>query len=213
MPGRRQLFRWALGGATTLALGWSETARAADRLLQPPDDGWLTALAARRQKAFLDVSSFDLGGAPFRRAVALQTALVTAHGVPESEVGIAFGAHSGAVAYLLSPEIWQAHDVASLVAAGLRPDAAAALRARGAAAASVGADAVRQLRDLGIVVLACQNTLTRWARGFAVTTTSSPEQMLALLLRQLHPGVIPVPAMIAAAVRAQSRGLGYVALG
>ena len=213
MPGRRQLFRWALGSATTLALGWSETARAAERFLQPPDDRWLNTLAARTQKAFLDVASFDPGGAPFHRAVALQTALVSAHGVPESEVGIAFGVHSGAIAYLLSAEVWQANDVASLVAAGLAPDAAAALRARGAAAASLGADGVHQLQELGIAVLACQNTLMRWARGFASTTTSSPEQMFALLLRQLHPGVIPVPAMSAAAVRAQSRGVGYLALG
>ncbi len=210
MQNRRRVISWLLGGSTGLALGVpmlearGETRRA---------DPWLDDLAVRKQKAFLDVPAFHVDGTPFRRTNALLTALSGSHGIAPADIGVAFGAHNAGLAYLFPAEIWLEFDVLSRVAATLRPDDAMALRALGpAGAAAIGATGVKELRAKGVRVLACRNTMGRWARDAAATQKGNPEVMLQKLVAGLHEGVEPVPAMIAAAVLAQARGLGYVSM-
>ena len=214
MHERRGFFRWMLGGTAGLALGFPLTTAGAERATSPLDveDAWLTALAKRKQKAFLDIRGFALDGSPFRRSLALMNVLTITYGLAPTEVGIAFGAHSGGLAHLLSPAFWTEYDVSGKVAGGLRPDDAAALRTAGPSAASVGVNGVRDLQAKGIYVLACRNTIARWSRELADAHKETPEAVQAKILANLHAGIEPVPAMVAAAVLAQSRGLGYVAM-
>lgn len=213
MPDRRRLFRWMLGGTASLALGLPRaTLQADDAVPLGAEDEWLDAIASRKQKAILDVRGFAIDGAPFRRALALVNVFTTTYAVAPADVGIAFGAHSSALGYLLSPAFWTEYDVAGKVAHSLRPDDAAALRKSGAAAASIGADGVRDLRAKGIRVLACRNTMARWSRDLAAVSKETPEAVLQKINANFHPGVEPVPAMIAAVVLAQARGVAYVAV-
>jgi intracellular sulfur oxidation DsrE/DsrF family protein len=72
---------------------------------------------------------------------------------------------------------------------------------------------VAELRSFGVRVLACRNTIARWSRELAAISGETPEGVQTKLLKGLSPGVEPVPAMIAAAVLAQSRNAAYVTIG
>ncbi|MEQ1690343.1 MAG: hypothetical protein ABMA00_03610 [Gemmatimonas sp.] len=201
-----------LGTTAGLAVGWPfRNAHADDGSAQlAPDDAWLLDLSKRKQRAFLDIGGFSRDGTPFRRANALMTMFTTTYGMAQNDVGIAFGAHSGALAYLLSQDFWTEYDLAGKVAGSLRVDDAAALRKAGPSAASIGADGVRELRAKGMRVLACRNTMARWSRDLAEARNLAPDVVLQRLNASLHEGVEPVPAMVGAAVLAQARGMAYV---
>lgn len=180
----------------------------------PAADTWLEAIASRKHRAFLDIRSFDPSGTPFRKATNLLTALTEAHGAVEREVGIAFGAGSSSIAHVLGPKVWAEYGVGAKVASYARsPAEAESLRTEPAKWSALGATGVATMRDHGMRVLACRNSIHRWATEFAAETGESADAVNAKLIAGLHAGVEPVPAMIAAAVLAQSRQLSYVAIG
>ncbi len=102
--GRRRFLERAIGGAAgAMLMGPARTMHAATNA---SGDAWLDAIAGKRYKVFLDVSYFAPDGAPFRRTRALLTVLHDNYGTAEDAVGVAFGAHSSALAYLLTPATW-----------------------------------------------------------------------------------------------------------
>lgn len=207
---RRGFFRWTLGGATSLALGGPLAA--AESVPRVAEDEWLGAIARRKHKAFLDVRSFTTDGAPFRRATNLLTVLQESYGASPGDIGVAFGAHGTALGYLMTPAIWAEFNLVEKIAPQMRPAEASTLREAGRNWAALGADGVRDLRARGVRVLACRMTIARWARDFATARSQPADDVVRKLISGLHEGVEPVPAMIAAAVLAQSRDLGYVAI-
>lgn len=179
-----------------------------------PAEEWLEAIASRKHRAFLDIRTFDPSGTPYRKAANLLKALTDAHGAVEREVGIAFGAGSTAIAHVLGPKVWSEYRVGAKVASWARSaDEAESLRTDPAKWAAIGATEIAAMRSRGMRVLACRNSMRRWAGEFAAETGESAEVVNAKLIAGLHAGVEPVPAMIAAAVLAQSRQLSYVAIG
>jgi hypothetical protein len=178
---------------------------------EAPGDAWLDAIARKKHKAFLDVGYFAPDGAPFRRTKALMTALHDGYGAADSAIGIAFGAHSSALAYMLTPAAWDELGLVELVAvSNLNPTDAQTVRNGTKNWGAVGADNVLDLRQRGVHFLACRETIGRWAGKLATARGGSAQEYAAKIVSGFHPGVEPVPAMIAAAVVAQSRGLGYV---
>jgi intracellular sulfur oxidation DsrE/DsrF family protein len=187
---------------------------AAESIQGAPSEEWLDAIASRKHRAFLDIRTFDPSGTPFRKAANLLQALTQAHGAAEREVGIAFGAGSSAIAHVLGPKVWAEYGIGAKVAGLARsPAEAASLRTEAAKWSALGGTEVATMRSHGMRVLACRNSLRRWAGEFAVETGESIDVVNAKLIAGLHTGVEPVPAMIAAAVLAQSRQLSYVAIG
>lgn len=207
---RRNLLGWLLAGTAGLAIR-------PDRLDAAPrgvEEDWLEALAPKAHHAFLDIRSFDPSGTPFRKAHNLHRALTEAHGARPEEVGIAFGAGSSSIAFVLGPAIWREYKVGVKVGGTARnAEEAASLRDEPEAWTARHLEEIQGMRAKGMRVLGCRNSIWRWARDFAAVTGEVPEKVNEKLLAGLQPGVEPVPAMIAAAVRAQERGLGYVAIG
>ena len=72
---------------------------------------------------------------------------------------------------------------------------------------------VAGMRDIGVRVLACRNTMARWSRELAGKSGETADAVQAKMLKGLSPGVEPVPAMIAAAVLAQARNAAYITIG
>lgn len=203
---RRSLLGWLLTGTAGLAVVPS-------RLHSREADDWLDAIAGKPHRAFLDIRGFNPDGTPFRKAANLHRALTEAHGARPDEVGIAFGAGSSSIAYVLAADIWDEYRVGAKVAGTARHgDEAASLRDEPRKWAAAHGAEIRGMLDTGMRVLACRNSLWRWARDFAAVTGEAPERVNEKLIAGLHAGVEPVPAMIAAAVRAQERGLAYVAI-
>ena len=208
---RRRMLGMAIAGLAGASIPGTLKASAPEPL---DADDWLESIAKRKVRAFLDIRSFMPDGTPFRKASNLRRALIDAHGAKPEEVGIAFGAGSASIAHVLGPKVWAEYGVGRKVAGAAKtPEEAASLRSDPAKWAAIGGEGVAAMRAAGIRVLACRNTMGHWAQDFAAETGESAEAVNAKLIAGLHPGVEPVPAMIAAAVRAQGRQLSYVAIG
>jgi hypothetical protein len=206
---RRRLLGFSLAGL--VGATWP---RRLEAVARAEDDPWLEALAALSHSTFLDIRGFLPDGTPFRKVENVRRAMVEGHGVPAAQVGVAFGAGSGAIAYVLNAAVWSRYPVGAKVAGAARDEAeAASLRTEGAKWTAAHAREVAAMVATGVRVLACRNTLARWARDFAAVHGESADTVNAFLLDNLHPGVEPVPAMIAAASLAQRRGVSYVAIG
>lgn len=209
MIGRRRLLGIAMAGSAGMALP-----RGLQAGPTPVADDWLEALAARPHKAFLDIRAYATDGAPFAKTANLRTALIQSHGIRAEEIGIAFGGSGTSIAYLLGLGIWTEYGVGAKVASSARtPAEAASLRDEPARWVSAHLGEVNRMLADGVRVLACRNSIGRWAREFATATGQTADAVNAKLIAGLHPGVEPVPAMVAAAVLAQGRGLSYVAIG
>ncbi len=207
---RRNLLGWLLAGTAGVTLAPRHLA--ADSR-EGNDGEWLDAIARRRHKAFLDIRGFAADGTPFRKAANLHRALTEAHGARADEVGIAFGAGSSSIAYVLGEGIWEEYRVGVKVAGAARDaEEARSLAAEPKRWAAAHGEEIRGMLAKEMRVLACRNSLWRWARDFAAVTGEAPERVNEKLIAGLHKGVEPVPAMIAAAVLAQGRGLSYVAI-
>ena len=69
------------------------------------------------------------------------------------------------------------------------------------------------LQARGVLVLLCNNSVLRIARGLEAGGYGKVDAMRTELLAQhLIPGVVLVPAMVLAANRLQMRGVSYVKL-
>lgn len=210
MTGRRSFVWKTLGGAAgAMLLGGTQDAQAA----QTPAEPWLDELAAKKHKTFLDVGIFATDVSAFRRTRALLTALKDGYGASERDIGVAFGAHGSGLGYVLSPAAWSSLGLVDIIGgANLRAAEGAALRRATRNWGEVCAENVASLRHMGVRFLACRNTIGRWAERIATQRKTSVASVTEEILRGLHPGVEPVPAMIAAAVLAQERRVAYVAI-
>jgi hypothetical protein len=207
---RRRLLTMLMAGSAGLAIPRRDLRASPDGR----EEEWLEAISARLHRAFLDIRSFAPDGTPFNKAANLHRALTEAHGARPDEVGIAFGAGSSSIGYVLGGDIWEEYRVGAKLAGTARNETEAqSLRDEPRTWAAAHLKEIGAMRAKEIRVLACRNSLWRWARDFAAVTGEKPDVVNEKLLSGLHPGVEPVPAMIAAAVRAQERGLSYVAIG
>ncbi len=208
---RRRMLGMAVAGIAGVSIPGTLQAAGAESI---EIGEWLESISKKKVRAFLDIRSFMPDGTPFRKASNLQRALIDAHGAKPEEVGIAFGAGSSSIAHVLGPKVWAEYGVGRKVAGAAKtPEEAASLRTDAAKWSAIGGEGVAAMRASGIRVLACRNTMGHWAQDFAKETGENVEVVNAKLIAGLHPGVEPVPAMIAAAVLAQGRHLSYVAIG
>ncbi|MBK6496205.1 MAG: hypothetical protein KBF56_14010 [Gemmatimonadaceae bacterium] len=208
---RRRMLGMAVAGIAGVSIPGTLQAAGAESI---EIGEWLESISKKKVRAFLDIRSFMPDGTPFRKASNLQRALIDAHGAKPEEVGIAFGAGSASIAHVLGPKVWAEYGVGRKVAGAAKtPEEAASLRTDPAKWSAIGGEGVAAMRASGIRVLACRNTMGHWAQDFAKETGENVEVVNAKLIAGLHPGVEPVPAMIAAAVLAQGRHLSYVAIG
>jgi intracellular sulfur oxidation DsrE/DsrF family protein len=205
---RRSMLQWMIAGSASLSFP--------DKLLAEPSqrsEEWLESIAGKKHRAFLDIRSFTPDGSAFRKTHNLFNALTESHAVPASDIGIAFGAGSDSIGHVLSAAVWKEFPVGKYLATTAAPRDSASLVSDPEKWAEAGGEGVREMLKYGVRVIACRNALGRWARNFAGITGEAPAMVNARLIAGLHPGVETVPAMIAAAMRAQERGAAYIAIG
>lgn len=175
-------------------------------------DAWLNAIASRKRKVFFDVMEFFPDGTPFRRAGTLLRVMNESHHVPEGDMGVAIGMHSRGLAHLIAASAWDDLGLTEWLGPQLNTLSAAALVNGPRGFAVANAKSVAELRARGVRVLACRETIGRWAERIAILRTEPLAAAKERIVRALHDGVEPVPAMIAAAVLCQEAGAAYVAV-
>ena len=176
------------------------------------DDPWLEYLRDKTQKAFIDVGHFFVDSSALRRTGFMLTTLHDHYGATESTIGAVFGAHGSGYGHLLSQATWDEFKIIDLVAPQLLPDDVAILRTAGKKWGTTSAESVTALQARGVRFLACDNTLAKWSRLIATERGVTVDTISKQLIAGLLPGVERVPAMSAAAIVAQSKGVGYVAM-
>ena len=124
MQERRTFLGWMLAGSAGLAMPWG-SARGDS---PAASDDWLDAISKQKHRAFLDIRSFGMDGAPFHKANNLLTALTTAYSAAPADVGIAVGCGSNGLAHVLSPDLWEEYKIGVKLAEHAVPDDAAKLR-------------------------------------------------------------------------------------
>jgi len=215
---RRTFIRRAFGSAAALAIADSATLNAATN---SADEPWLRAYAGKKHKAIIDVMEFFPDGTPFRRAKNLLNVLHESYGSAEGDIAIAVGMHGRGLAHAVSATVWADLGIADWLMPQLSTAAASALKA------SIGSgneplmskvpgesrDSIQELRARRVHFLACRETINRWAQRKATQSGETVEAVTARIVKGLHEGVEPVPAMIAASVIAQEVGAQYVAVG
>lgn len=147
-----------------------------------------------------------------RRTGFMLTTLHDHYGATESTIGAVFGAHGSGYGHLLSQATWDEFKIIDLVAPQLLPDDVAILRTAGKRWGTTSAESVTALQARGVRFLACDNTLAKWSRLIATERGVTVDTISKQLIAGLLPGVERVPAMSAAAIVAQSKGVGYVAM-
>jgi hypothetical protein len=120
--------------------------------------------------------------------------------------------HSAGLAHLVSSDTWNDLDLTPWLKPQLIEADRAALSAGASSIAAANADAVRDLVARGVRFLACRETIGRWAQRLAPHTREAPAVIAARIVKGLHEGTEPVPAMIAATLLAQENGARYVAV-
>ena len=177
------------------------------------DEPWLQNLVGRH-KQFFDVAALN-AGAPLTRAGNFLDVYRESYGFSDSDLSVVFGAHGSALALVLNDDVWSRYGFGSRYAledpATKRP--AARNIFSGGSTGSPFEPSVTTLQKRGVRFIACRRAIGRLSRELASATGASAEQVRDELLAGLLPGVLPVPAMIVAANRAQEGGLTYVYLG
>jgi hypothetical protein len=209
---RRQFLQRTLGGSLgVLLFGGS----AAPLLSEAPgSDPWLETIATKKHRAFLDIGSFAPDGTPIRRTRQLLDTLSSHLEARPAEVGVAFGAHSTGLGYLMKPNAWDELGLVELIAgASVRDGDAKALRAATTNWGLLGGNAISELGPRGVHFLACSVTIGRWAQKIADAKGMTVPDATARIIAGLHDGVKRVPSMILAAVQVQRRETPYIAIG
>ena len=176
------------------------------------DDPWLDYLNTKKQKAFIDVGHFFVDSSALRRTGFMLAVLHDHYGTGETAIGAIFGAHGSGYGHLMSQAAWDEFKIIDLVAPQLLPDDVATLRTPGKKWGVTSAKSVTALQARGVRFLACDNTLAKWSRLIAAECGVSGETISRQIVAGLLPGVERVPAMSAAAIVAQAKGVGYVAM-
>jgi intracellular sulfur oxidation DsrE/DsrF family protein len=207
---RRNFIRSTLGGAAALAITGASPLGAIPASAEEP---WLAAYAGRKHKAFMDVMRFVPDGAPFRRATTLLTVMHDSYGSSDAEIGLLVGMHSTGLAHLMTAAAWDDLGLTDWLAPQLNGADLATLKAGTAGSfANSGGESIRALRERGVHILACRQTIAGWAKRVSALKGESVAAANERIVRGLHEGVEPVPAMIAAAVLSQEAGAHYIAI-
>jgi intracellular sulfur oxidation DsrE/DsrF family protein len=207
---RRNFIRTTLGGAAALAV---TAARPLGAMSARADEPWLAAYTGKKHKAFMDVMHFFPDGSPFRRAKTLLTVMHDSYGSSDAEIGLLVGMHGAGLAHLMSAAAWDEIGLADWLVPQLNGAELATLKAGAAGSFSKSSgENIRELRARGVHVLACRETIARWAQRVSTLNGETVAAAGERIVRGLHDGVEPVPAMIAATVLSQEGGAHYIAI-
>lgn len=208
----------ALAGAA-VAAGSVPAAAAGSRTLPDApsadwDHSWLKKLSTKHRTIF-DTRSYstEIFGYPSR----YRAAMIDGYGARESDIRIVVGLHGSAWPAALDDARWAALDVGNVASIDDPVTKARSLRntvRTGATGQPAPATTLEGAQAQGVIVLVCNNTLRRVSRDMAARKEGgNAEAIYGELRAGVLPGVIVVPAMIAAIGLAQERGASYLFAG
>ena len=177
------------------------------------DEKWMDALTGKYRQFFDVAQPRDAAVlAPVRNFL---NAYRDVYGTKDAEVTAVVGLHGSAAAAAFTDSAWAKFRLGqSSNFIDEATKAPALVNIFASASPQLPADvALPALQARGVLVLLCNNSVLRIARGLETGGYGKVDAMRSELLGQhLVPGVVLVPAMVVAANRLQMRGVSYVKL-
>ena len=223
MPADRRSFLTRLSGAVAvLSAGTMQGTRAtaapapASRSRATPerDDSWLDGLTASHKQIF-DTPGHLNGGPLFYCNNYLRG--LEASGIAAGDIQAVLGLHGSAIPLVLTDPLWVKYKLGEMFRINDPKTKTASVRnlwlvADDPAAASA-AWTIPALQARGVRFIVCNNNLRGVAGSLARQYGGTAEEVRNELVAGLAPGVIVVPAMVAAVHRAQLKGCSYAYAG
>jgi intracellular sulfur oxidation DsrE/DsrF family protein len=193
--------RLAAVGAT-LGLSLPRAAHAAEQGGQVQDDPWMARLGGRHRVVFH--SHLPTEALVLRWAATYLDTQRDSYGLPENEHGVVVGLNGRAIGWCFGDALWARY-----------PTIGEVMGAPGAT--NPQSRALAALRDRGVIVLVCGNSIRASGSRFlppelrnrADTTAAFAEEVRATLV----PGAEIVPSMVVTLQQAQDRGCRYIYAG
>lgn len=178
------------------------------------DDSWLDRLTTGHRQIF-DVPGHLSGGALFYVNNYLRG--LEASGLPADDMQAVLGLHGNAPILGMRDDLWAKYKLGEMFRANdprtREPAVRNAWLVADDPAAPSAAWTVTALQARNVAVIVCNNSLRGLASTLARQHGGTADDVRAELVAGLAPGVIPVPAMVAAIHRAQLKGCTYVYAG
>ena len=215
----RRQFVGTLAVAGAALAGGSKMAHAEARPAIGPagptdwDHSWLKKLNTKH-RAFFDTRTYttDVFGYPAR----FRAAMIDGYGAKPGDIQIVVGLHGTAWAAAIDDARWASLGIGAHANIDDPLTKAKSVRntIRTAPPEQTTAATLESAQRDGAIVLVCNNTLRRNSRELAAKRDgASADAIYAELRAGVLPGVIVVPAMIAATGLAQERGASYLSAG
>ncbi len=188
-----------------------------DRRPVGPDDfdhRWLGTLTAKHRVVYDCHSLGD--GIPLVKAAAFIDSCREAYGAKPEEVQVVLALHASPAYVAFTDAAWAKYGMGASVRAIDPTTGAIATRnlfASEAAGDPYAAVAVPTLQRRGALFLFCNNVMRNLTSRYARSSGQTPEATRADLIASLLPGVVLVPAVVAATAVAQEHGCTYASIG
>lgn len=208
-PRRRFLARLMAAGAALGVPGLSGAASVDDGAADEP---WMTRLKGKHRVIFH--SHEPANGLAFAWARNYLNTQRESYGIGDGECSVLVGLNGRAVGMFYDDAMWAKYPIAKVLGMPhARNPWASPLPGSGVAPT----DVVAALKERGVQLLVCNNSLKMGAVRFHPDGAQASEATRAAFYeeakRSLVPGVEVVPAMIVTLQQAQARGCGYVYAG
>lgn len=174
------------------------------------DHRWLDTLTAKHRAVF---DTQVLGeGVPLARAANFFAACRDGHGAGPGDAQVAMALHAAPMVIAFNDAAWEKYafgERARTIDPRTGTAATRNLFASEAAGDPYAAIAVPALQRQGAILLFCNNVLRNLAASLARRRNEAMDVTRADLLASFLPGVVLVPAVVAATAMAQERGCAY----
>lgn len=184
-----------------------------------PDDfdhRWLGQLKAKHRAVF-DVHTFGATAAPLRRAANFFDACRDGYGARPDEIQLVLAMHASPASIAFNDAAWAKYALGERMGAVARDPKTDKPATRNIFASEAGDDpwatiSVPVLQQRGAIFLFCNNVLKGLTNSFARRRNEPPEVVRADLIASFLPGIVLVPAAVAATAMAQERGCTYTVI-
>jgi intracellular sulfur oxidation DsrE/DsrF family protein len=179
------------------------------------DNSWMGKLNVQSRQVF-DAPSLDEGNAA-HYAKNYINGMVHGYGLPADQVRAVVVCRGSALALLLGDDMWKAYKLGERYKVTDPATGSPAVRnlwhTGDPAHEILYEDSVKAIQERGAIMLACNNALNHFASNLSKASGRTQPEVLAELTQGLLPGVIVVPAAVAAINRAQDKGCSYAYAG
>ena len=171
-----------------------------------PDERWLEMVSQREHRMIIETGIIS-DGLALRRGLNFMDVLNQDYAVPDARLGLAIGVHTAGLAFILNDAMWAKYTLGARF--DVKNAQGAPMNANPFRAG--GAFTVESLSKRGVVFLACNRAMLRFARELA-GTGGNAGAVHAELVANVLPEAQVTPAMVVALSRAQSKGVPYMAV-